>query len=91
MKTSPLIVDGDLLDYTNQGTVLGLKISNTGYRSFIKENKDSQQRTLDKIKLFENLSIWNKKKHYTSLIRSVIEYPPVPINTLKKQISKHYK
>lgn len=82
--TSPLIVEGNVMDYSSQGTVLGLKVTGTGYSSFIKEKKQRAQDILSKLQRFRNLSEKNKKKLYLALIRSVLEYPPVPLNTVSK-------
>lgn len=82
--TSPLIVDGDLMEYNTQGTVLGLKITSTGYSSHMTEKRGRANDLLTKLKRFSNLSEKNKRQLYLSLIRGILEYPPVPIHALSK-------
>lgn len=81
---APLLVDGDIVQYSNQGSLLGLKITRTGYKKHVTEKiirlKDSQA----KMYRFKQLSTSNKTKLYLALQRSVIEYPPIPESAYKK-------
>lgn len=61
-----------------------MKLTKTGYKSYIKEKKGRLEGNLAKIQKFRTLSIKNKTKLYQALIRSVIEYPPIPIHAMRK-------
>lgn len=82
--SEPIIVDGDIYPYSTEGIVLGLKITRTGYKSFIKDKIRRLNITLSKLKRFSNLSSNNKKKLYMALIRSTLEYPPIPLHAMTK-------
>ena len=89
---SPLIVDGDIMEYSNEGTLLGLKITKRGYYSHMKEKNARAHALLTKLQRFQNLSQKNKKQLYLSLVRSLLEYPPIPISAMSKtQIEKLQK
>lgn len=81
---SPLIIEGDLMNYNTQGSMLGLKITTTGYTSHMKEKVGRANALLTKLQRFQNLSEKNKKQLYLSLVRSILEYPPIPIIALSK-------
>lgn len=83
-KTEPVIANGDLYPYATEGQLLGLKITKTGYKSFIQEKTRKAQATLTKLYRFRRLSTKNKKKLYMVLIKPILEYPPVPIHALSK-------
>lgn len=83
-NSAPLIVEENIYPYASEGNVLGLTITKSGYKSFINNKINRLKHGLIKLKKFHNLTIKNKKKLYTALIRPIIEYPPIPINALKK-------
>lgn len=84
LNPAPLLVEGDVYQYTNEGIVLGLKITKTGYKTFIKEKLIRLRNTLTKLKELNSLSTANKRKLYLALVRSIIEYPPIPLHAMKK-------
>lgn len=81
-KLEPVVVDGDLYSYAKEGHILGMKITTTGYRSFVKDKLRSMNARLAKVKRFRNISSKNKKKLYTALIKSALLYPTVPLNAM---------
>lgn len=83
-NSAPVIVEGDIYPYETEGSVLGLTLTKTGYKRFIKNKINRLNDRLTKLRKFNNLSIENKKKLYMALIRPIIEYPPIPINAMKK-------
>lgn len=85
-NSAPIIIDGDIYPYSNEGKVLGLKVTKTGYRKFITEKVNLLRVKLIELNKLANLNEKNKKKLYMTLIRSIIEYPPIPINALKKSV-----
>lgn len=84
--SAPIIIDGNIYPYSNEGKVLGLKITKSGYRKFIKEKINILRIKLIELKKLANLKDRNKIKLYVTLIRSILEYPPIPINAMKKSI-----
>lgn len=82
LNPAPLIVEGDIFQYTNEGTVLGLKITKTGYKTFIKEKTKRLGNILTKLRELKSLSISNKMKLYKTLMRSILEYPPIPLHAM---------
>lgn len=88
-KPAPLIVDGDIYNYANEGNFLGVKITTRGYQGFINEKIRKVKYTGTKLKRFQNLNSKNKRKLYMALQKSIIEYSPVPTclqskSTIKK-------
>lgn len=81
-NSAPLIVDEDILPYTREGTVLGLKITSNGYKQFISEKINRLRVILTKLKGLYQLTINNKKKLYLTLVRSILEYPPIPLHAI---------
>lgn len=83
-NSAPVIVEDDIYQYEAEGKVLGLTISKTGYKRFIKDKINRLNDGLTKLRKFNNLSIKNKRKLYMALIRPILEYPPIPINAMNK-------
>lgn len=83
-KNDPVIVEGNLLPYATEGTVLGLKITTTGYRAFYKEKINRAKINMTKIRRFCKLSTKNKLKLYNAFVKSALLYPPIPMNAAKK-------
>lgn len=86
--SEPVIINGDIYPYSTEGNVLGLKITRTGYKNFIKNKIQILNTTLTKLKRFYNLNSNNKKKLYMALVRSILEYPPIPLHAMKKTTLK---
>lgn len=80
----PVVVDDEVYEYSNEGMVLGLKITKTGYKSFLKEKINKLNNIHAKLYKFIGLSPQNKRKLYMALIRSILEYPPIPQIAMKK-------
>lgn len=82
--TAPIIVNGEIIPYANECNMLGLKITRSGYSKFMKEKTGRTKQLITKLKRFRNLKHSNKKLLYLSLVRPVLEYPPVPTHALNK-------
>lgn len=82
-NSAPVMADGDFYEYTTEGTVLGLKITRTGYKTFITEKINKLNYILTRLYKFSGLASKNKRKLYIALIRSIIEYPPIPQVAMK--------
>lgn len=83
-KTSPITINNQIINYSNEGKMLGLTITKTGYRKHITNQINKLRATAAKLKRFKQLSTSNKKQLYTALQRSIIEYPAVPTCSLRK-------
>ena len=83
-KLEPVIVDGEIIPYSTEGTILGLPITTTGLKKIYKQKKISGEITLNKLKRFRGLSPTNKLKLYTAYIKSALVYPPVPLHAATK-------
>lgn len=90
-KLEPVIVDGDLYNYSTEGKLLGLKIIRHCFRSHMNDKQGMFNVKLTKLKCFRRLSSNNKKKLYISLIKSSMLYPTVPLTSLKNFNIKSYK
>lgn len=90
-KTSPIIINDRIIPYSNEGTVLGMTITRTGYKTMITKKSNKAKADLLKIKRFGKLSIKNKKKIYMALVRSAMLYPPVPQHAIKKTNIRKYQ
>lgn len=79
LKTGDVLVNGDLYPYTREGRVLGLTLTSTGYKKHVVNRVNQARARLPTLFKLRNISIKNKQKIYTALIRSVLLYPPVPL------------
>ena len=79
---APLIVEGEQIEYSNKGKVLGLKIGKRGIIPHVNERIQSANRQLTKIKRFGLLPEGQKAHLYKALIRPILEYPPIPLDTI---------
>ena len=89
-KTGDIILDnGDIMYYDQEGVILGLKISTTGYKTHVTNRVNKAKAELTKLFRFRELSTRNKRKLYLSLIRPILTYPTIPMCRIPKyQMSK---
>lgn len=83
-KPAPLTIDNNIYPYNNEGMLLGLKITTTGYRKHVSDKVKRLRANEVKLKRFKKLSEKNKLHLYTALQRSILEYPAIPTCSLKK-------
>jgi len=69
------------IEFSQRGKMLGLLITNRGIIPHIRERIKLANILLQKIKRFSGCTEGIKIQLYKSLIRPIIEYPPVPLNT----------
>ena len=81
-KKAPIIVDNRTLPYTNEGKVLGLKITTSGISDQVAYRKQIALANLDKIQRFKKLKTNTKLRLYKALIRPALTYPATPLNSL---------
>lgn len=80
----PITIDNNQLQYTNTATLLGLTLKSTGLAQHIKKKRITASNTLRKLKRFKKLSPRSKLHLHKALVLPVLDYPIIPLNTLKK-------
>ena len=88
LKTTNIIIDNTPLPMHKKGKVLGTTITSSGFATHAKERIKLASSKLSTLYRFINLSQRNKKKLYTTLIKSIIEYPPVPLHAISISMQK---
>ena len=68
-------------DFTKVGKVLGTLISETVFSSHITNRIKAAKLKLPLMFILKNLSMRNKRTLYTTLVISILEYPPIPLYT----------
>ena len=78
----PIILpDGSVLQHAeNGGKALGLRLNRTGFAPQIKHNRARALRALKPLWRFRTIPAKAKLRLYKSLIRPILEYPPVPLH-----------
>ncbi|KAF9756172.1 hypothetical protein NGRA_3294 [Nosema granulosis] len=87
-KTEPIIINQDNYEYEREGKALGLIITTNGFHKHIRNRINLAKLQLRILFRFRNLSIKNKKKLYHALVKSVLEYPPVPLHVASKSLTQ---
>ena len=70
--------------HTENGTMLGLKLSNSGLSTHVTNRAQSAKAQLIKLRRFKNLSEKNKRTLYLGLVKSKLIYPAAPLNIMNK-------
>ena len=83
-RTRPgeLNLDSANVNYTKEGKLLGLAFTSTGIGKHVKQRQGQGYNVLRKLRRFSGLPESTKVFLYKTLIRPVLEYPPVPLNAL---------
>ena len=84
LKGGNITIDNEIIEYSNKINILGLQISRTGIGLHIKERIGRAREAFNKIKRFGDLTVNIKLHLYKALIRSIIEYPMVPMCTMSR-------
>ena len=77
----PIYINNTQYNYSTEGTMLGMKITTTGYTSHYKDLLRKGRAALSKINRFRQLTTKRKTLLYTALVKSVITYPIIPTHT----------
>lgn len=80
--TEDIIVDGDLLNTNNGGNILGLTITRAGITKHVTEITGKGKSALSSLYRFKMLNSKIKSHLVKSYILPLLEYPPVPLNTI---------
>ena len=82
-------MEGEHIPFKKKAKVLGLSIGTTGMSSHIKNRIAMAQTRANKLKRFRCMKAKTKLHLYKSLIRPILDYPPIPIcNTAKTNMQK---
>ena len=81
-KTHPVIVDDQLIDYTNNIRLLGMTYSTFGLKPQVTSRRAIANNTLNRLQRFRTLSSDSKRRLYKTIVRPQLLYPIVPLNTL---------
>lgn len=81
---APLLVDGDDVEFSPRGTLLGLSISTTGYTSHVSQRVAKAKSALTRLYRFRDLTTGLKLHLIKALILPILTYPPIPLHALSK-------
>jgi hypothetical protein len=73
-----------IVQHTDIGTMLGLKLSNSGLTPHVTGRANIARAQLTKLRRFRNLSEKNKRTLYLALVQSKLLYPTAPLNIINK-------
>ena len=76
----PLTLHNTQVPYTRKGRLLGLTVTSSGMSTHITQRAQQANITLTKLKRFSTCTTRTKLRLYTSIIRPVLEFPPVPLH-----------
>lgn len=84
-----IVIDEEVIEFTNEGKVLGLTITTNGYAKHVDTRIIQAKRTLQKLYRFYTMPIHIKTHLVKTLVLPILDYPPIPTHTLSKtQIGK---
>ena len=77
-----IVINNKTIPTSREGTMLGLKITRTGYATHITETKNTCKREMARLWRLKDLGEKNKRKLFHVLISSRLHYPPIPTHCL---------
>lgn len=81
-KNDDIIVNGEIIEYKSNGTLLGLNISCKGYTQHVNKLVNKGELAIQELNMFSKLPINIKVQLVKTFILPMIEYPTIPLNTL---------
>ena len=88
IKKNNIVIDGELIDFTPQGKVLGLTFGRTGFESHINEIIHKGRQKLTILNRVRNLPTKIKPHIIKAYIIPIITYPHIPLVTVSKNKQK---
>jgi hypothetical protein len=79
-----VVVNQEILPTHREGKMLGLTITSSGYLQHTNNLRNKALFTLIKLYRFKNLATKTKRLLYLSLVRPLLEYPPIPLVGMSK-------
>lgn len=83
-RPPPLRINQQVFEYTKEAKMLGLKFSNRGTSIHLRERLKLSRLQMIKLKRFSGCTHNIKLTLYKTLIRPILEYPPVPLHIITK-------
>lgn len=83
-KKNDIIIDGEQINYSERGKVLGLTITRTGITRHINDIKNRGQSALHKLLQFKNIPSNIKVYLIKAFVLPIIRYPTIPLATVSK-------
>ena len=83
----PIGVNDNIMPFTNDINLLGLTLSRTGFEKHVNNKINQAKHQLLKLKRFYQLSPQLQIRLYTTLIRPIMEYPPIPNALASKSLT----
>ena len=83
----PISVNDVNMQFTNDINLLGLTLSRTGFTKHVTNKINLSKQQLFKLKRFYKLSSKLQVRLYTTMVRPIMEYPPIP-NALASKSQK---
>ena len=80
-KKNDIYIDGNQIQYSNYGKVLGVKIGTTGYNKHIQETTNKGKHAMNELQRFYTLPPRIKLHLVKAFIRPIITYAPIPLIT----------
>lgn len=80
----PIVINNTRIQYTNTANLLGLTLKSNGIHAHVKQKRIQASTTLKKLRRFKNLSPRIKLHLYKALVLPILDYPSIPLNTIKK-------
>lgn len=79
----PIVVDNQNINYVRSAKILGMNIKGNGITTHVKEQNHKAKITLRKLRRFRKLSSKIKLHLYKAVVLPILDYPVIPMNTLK--------
>ncbi|KAG0714335.1 hypothetical protein GWK47_001602 [Chionoecetes opilio] len=83
-NSTPLMVDGRVVDFQASGTVLGLQVSSRGYVSHMTSRVRRAKSALFTLYRFRDLDAGLRLHLVKALFLPVLTYPPIPLHALSR-------
>lgn len=83
-KKEPITIDGNILPYSSEGTILGLHMNTRGILPQIKHNKSKASAALTTMKRFDTLPTHMKLHLVKACVLPILTYPSYPLNSIAK-------
>lgn len=80
----PLTIGQTNINYARETNVLGLTLKSRGIAAHVKKQRQKADTTLRKLRRFSQLSPRLKLRLYKALVLPLLDYPPIPTNTIRQ-------
>lgn len=88
VKKLDIIINGNKIDYSDKGKVLGLTLTRTGLGKHVKEIKNKGLKALNDLQIFYNLPSHIKTHLIKAYILPIIRYPAIPLVSISNENKK---